>query len=544
MKQHLNPTITILAVLGFFAFISITVWSGVSSDLDIDYDLSPVISKEEASAAAVDFIQSHQKIVTNKSFVSFQTQKQLSGYLNKNNLAATYNKNYDDNFPVDFFQVEIKDPSGQRYLVDVHMKTSKIIGWMKVPPMEKKHTSYEINLAKSYIQTMGLNPDEFTAILQTSSGSQITFENRNKQIGESYLEVHISVYEDKVSSFQAKFNVPESYQIWMSEQDRSTSRMSIISLVISLLMIFTAAFFAIKYRRQISFSRGLLLTFIFLATSVIHNINNYPAYKAIFAVDQNSESMITVNIILSIGITFVMAAVVYLSLVTGDGLWRKDEKNLWPRWKDSFYGDHVIRSMGIGYLFCLIILGFQRIMFYVGENFFDVWSVNDPMFSNHNIWIPMLFPLLAWAAAISEEAIYRLLGIILFKKLVKNTFLAVLIPSMIWAMGHTQYPIYPAYTRFIEVTILGLIFGCILLKHGFITAIFTHVSVNSILMGLSLMGVPGGAAHSLTGLLYMTSPALAAYIIFLLHLNFNKGNATLSKLNPQTVVHSDPEEQK
>lgn len=539
MKQHINPMIIILAILGFSAFIWITVWAGVTSDIDIEF--SPVISKEEASQAAENFL-SKQEINTKDSFVSLQTQKQLSGYLNKNSLTAKYQNSYNDQHPIDFFQVEITDLLSQRYLVDVHMNSRKIIGWMKVPQMDKEHTSYEIKIAESYLQKRGIETAELTTVHQADASPQIIFKSKNKKIGESFLEWRISVHEDQVTSFQGKFNIPESFQMWLNDQDRSTSRMSIFSLIVSLLMTFTAIFFAIKYRKQISFSRGLLLTFTFLVASVIHNINNYPAYKAIFAVMENSESIIILNLILSIAITLAMAAVVYLSLVTGDGLWRREGRNLWPRWKDLNYGNHVIRSMGIGYLFCLIILGFQRFMFFVGESYFDVWSVSDPSFSNHNIWIPMLFPLLAWAAAISEEAIYRLFGIIIFKKLFKNTFIAVLIPSMIWAMGHTQYPIYPAYTRFIEVTILGLIFGYILLKHGFITAIFTHVSVNSILMGLSLMGIPGGAVHSLIGLLYMASPALVAYVIYLLHINFKKAGASQSDSSSQLVSH--PEEQR
>src|SRR5690606_18822517 len=159
----------------------------------------------------------------------------------------------------------------------------------------------------------------------------------------------------------------------------------------------------------------------------------------------------------------------------------------WARWKEAGYGKHVVAAMGRGHLGCLFILGVQSFMFFIGEHYFGVWATNDPLFSNYNLLYPLLFPLLAWGGALPEEAVYRLFGIILLKKLFRSTAVAVLLTSMIWAIGHTSYPIFPAYTRFVEVTVLGLIFGWVFLKYGFITAVFAHAAVDSILMGFSLM---------------------------------------------------------
>ncbi|WP_242403816.1 CPBP family glutamic-type intramembrane protease [Paenibacillus pini] len=64
----------------------------------------------------------------------------------------------------------------------------------------------------------------------------------------------------------------------------------------------------------------------------------------------------------------------------------------------------------------------------------------------------------------------------MMKKIVRNTFIACLIPTLIWALGHTLYPIYPVISRPIELTIVGLIFSLIFLRHGYITVMFSHVS--------------------------------------------------------------------
>src|SRR5690606_17572507 len=137
----------------------------------------------------------------------------------------------------------------------------------------------------------------------------------------------------------------------------------------------------------------------------------------------------------------LMAAAVYLSFVAGDAMWSKRGKSNWAVWSDADFGSRVLTAMVRGYLLCLFILGVQAVMFSVAERHFHVWAVNDPADSVYNYFWPALFPLLAWAAAISEEAVYRLFGIALFKKLTRSTFLAVCIPSVFWALGHTAYPI-------------------------------------------------------------------------------------------------------
>lgn len=519
MGQRLQQSnLILLAIIGFISYLIIHVWTVSNSDMDLQ--IQQVISKQEAQHTAEAFLQMEHQIQPIDSFVTYQAAKELHGYLNKNQLSATYDSQYSKQFPIDYYQIELIGPMEQTYLIDVHMINSTILGWAQMTTRSNS-SSRDLEIAKAYMETKDFDLTEFIP-LTNELNQTIIFENQNLTIGEAVFQIHIQVHNGNIIAFHTIFKVPPSYLEWLQEQDQSTSIMSRFSLFISLIMTFIAAWMAIKYRKHISFSRGLLLTFVFLTTSVIHNFNMYPAYKATFSGQTDSDAMILFYLVLSNAITIAMALLVYLALVTGDTLWRLENQPLWKRWRDRLFGEHVLSAMGNGYLFAIIILGIQQVIFFIGGEFLGVWSIHDPLFSNYNIWIPLFFPLLAWAAAISEEAIYRLFGIIIFKKLIKNTFIAVLIPSMIWAMGHTQYPIYPAYTRFIEVTILGLIFGFILLKYGFITAIFAHVSVNSILMGLSLMGIPGGVFHSLIGLFYIASSAIIAFIIFNLHRHFWK----------------------
>ncbi|MNM79958.1 Sporulation-killing factor biosynthesis protein SkfC [compost metagenome] len=126
---------------------------------------------------------------------------------------------------------------------------------------------------------------------------------------------------------------------------------------------------------------------------------------------------------------------------------------------------------------------------------------------------PWLFPLVAWTAGIGEEAVYRLFGIPMLKKIFRSTWIASLISSLIWAFGHTLYPIYPVISRPIELAFIGLIFSFIFLRSGFITVLFAHVIFDSVLMGLSLM-IMGDIGNILTGIVYILLPAIVGSLIY------------------------------
>jgi hypothetical protein len=76
------------------------------------------------------------------------------------------------------------------------------------------------------------------------------------------------------------------------------------------------------------------------------------------------------------------------------------------------------------------------------------------------------------------------------------------------------------YSRVIELTVLGLLFSFVFLKYGFITVIFAHAIMDSILMGLSLLSL--GSVNFLAGLLHIAMPAMIAYVIYTLHHRFKK----------------------
>lgn len=514
IKPRWNRYLLLLALIGVILYASIAVFYGEESEESV----GPSISKQQASAAAVAFLKSRFNLHTPETFVVYQTDKTLSGYLQKENLWSEFDNKYSQAFPIEYYQVAVWDSSAKEsYQVDVNYENSSIRGWTKAPREAGAQSDRQaaIALAKKEISDRGLNSEQFQLVGDAVPDTKLVFENKAGQPGELKLRLAVEAGGNQVEAFIPTFVVPDTYMEWQDRQDASASQMTWISIALNFLITLTAAAYMIRHRKKIDYRRGVLFTVIFTVISFINNINMYPAYKAMGGNETSAFEIMFQQIFLGI-VTLLLGVSMYVSLAAGSLMWQRSGRQLWPFWQEESFGKDVYFAMGRGYLLCLLLLGIQQVLFYIAETKFDMWSVSDPADSPLNMLQPGLFPTLAWVAALSEEATFRLFGIILFKKLVKSDFVAILLPSIIWAAGHTQYPIYPVYTRLIEVSILGIVFGYAFLKFGFFTAIFAHACMDSILMGMSLFSL-GETGLTLLGFGYMALPALIACGIAWLH---------------------------
>ncbi|NEW08499.1 CPBP family intramembrane metalloprotease [Paenibacillus sp. SYP-B3998] len=520
LQPRLNRLLLLLACIGIVMYVGVNALYGLRAEETTSTE-NPSITKQQAADSAVQFITDRYGAHSPKAFVVYQSKKGRSGYLQKENLSEAYAKKYGERFPIDYYQVSVVDPvSKLHYEVEVNYTNAKIIGWSETNTVSTAMSKQKADiLAKQEIRSQGLNPDDFIAIEkpadQEAIGTTLFYEKQTDPVGKAKLQVRLDFNDKALIGFNILFSVPASYQAWLDQQDRSAAIMTWISMGFTLLMSLAAIIYAIKFRKQIDFRRGLLLTLIFITIYITNNINMYPAFKSMAGSVNGDMATLVASLFMNL-VTMLLGISLYLALAAGNGLWESIGSRPWPSWKERAFGQEAFYGMGRGYLLALFILGVQQVLFYAGEVNFDVWAVNDPSDSMLNMLEPRLFPLMAWVAAISEEATYRLLGIMLFKKLFRSNFIAIIVPSIIWAASHTQYPIYPVYTRLIEVTIIGIILGYVFLKYGFITAVFAHACMDSILMGMSLFSL-GRVTDVLAGIFYIALPALVGLALAWLH---------------------------
>ncbi|MBW7455163.1 CPBP family intramembrane glutamic endopeptidase [Paenibacillus sepulcri] len=512
-----------LGVIGIIIYLLVQVVPQTSESF-FDSGSKKVIAKSKAEQISEDFALQQFKQLPESIHAVHQSDSMLYGYLSKEKQTDTYDKKYDSRFPTDTFQVTAAMPDGSQIFIYVHMQDAKVVGWNQYKEI---HTTIPqatqiSDAAMKYAVSQGFKANELSMTKADPETGRISYKVNGYTIGESQLMLAMRTEKTSdgaliIAEYKPGFTVPASYSSYVQVQQKLASFLSLLgSILLSFVLFVIAIVYAALYRKHSSFTRGIVLTLLFLVMYLANDFNLMDGLLASAGEDPNAMAYAAINVGITCVVTIVMGIAVYFSLVGGDALWNSMGKRMWPRMGEEGYGDHVWRSMWLGYLIAFLLLGLQTVIFIVLVNVTGAWSTSDVTQSPYNLGILWIFPMLAWCAAISEEALYRFFGIGLFKKWFNNTFVASLIPTIIWALGHVTYPIFPSTTRLLELTVIGLIFSFMFLRYGFLTVVFAHAVFDSIMMAISLIftGTPG---NIIMGIVYILLPIPIAWGLRYLH---------------------------
>ena len=102
----------------------------------------------------------------------------------------------------------------------------------------------------------------------------------------------------------------------------------------------------------------------------------------------------------------------------------------------------------------------------------ETLSSTVPAFSAINV---------GFTACLTEELTYRVLGLYVFQRMVKNFWLANLLQAAAWAFMHSNYPQEPPYARGLELTVIGILYGAVLKRYGIVACMLSHNMIDSFL---------------------------------------------------------------
>jgi membrane protease YdiL (CAAX protease family) len=490
------------ACLIVYVFIEIVPMFGAIQEGEYS---KPAITKAEAGELASSFAAEQTGLAIKKAKAVHQSDKLLNGYLSKEELLPSYNEQYDASFPTDTYQVELAFQAGGRGFVYVHMESGEIVAWNLFIGDEELSDTEKNELIQSFLLAKNFRAGELTDGKLVENGEWIG-KPTGFSIGEAKLGLELAALsvdgKPVITKYKPAFIAPADYRSYVKNQDAIAGFLTGFGyMFMSFVLFVLAVIYAVLYRRFTSFKYGIWLTIIFFITYIIMNLNILDGIRASLGENPGSDQMVMFTAIFTVFLTIPMAASVYISIVAGDGLWKAQGRSVWPRFGQRGYGQYVWRSMGLSYMFAVILFAVQAIIFLVLHFTIGTWGTSDVTQSPYNMGVLWLMPVLAWAAAISEEAVFRFFGIGLFRRWFKNTFAAALLPTLFWALGHVMYPFYPATTRLFELMIIGLLFSFIFVRYGFITAMFTHAIFNSVAVGMSLLTV-GSAANIISAIFF------------------------------------------
>jgi hypothetical protein len=476
------------------------------------------IAETEAEEAAVRFAEESFGGAYEPAGTVHQIRDRLYGYLSKEDLGEAYDERFGAQYPVETWQVELHGDGGSVLYVHVHMKSGEIVAWNEVSGGGRAREFGAASLAaRAFAIERGYAERELHLRGLPDDGA-VVFDVTGQRIGEARLTLRIRVVQAEdgavlVNAFKPEFEVPEAYTRYVDRQERISTYLNFGGYMgLSFVLFVIAVVYAALLRGWTSFRRGLLLSGIFLAFYLVNDISMFDGIRASFGEVKNAGQAAVFATAFQVLFTSGIAVAVWFAFVGGDGLWRSMGYNLWMRRGEPGFGADVWQAVKIGYCAAFALLGLQAVIFLVMERGFGIWTSADVTQSPLNFRWVMAFPLLAWCAAISEEAMYRLFGIGLFRRWFRNTAAASVIPTIVWALGHVAYPIYPWPTRLIELTIIGLLFCWLFVRYGFAAALFAHAVFDLVLMATSLIFL-GGADRILAGIFYIVHPVGVAWLI-------------------------------
>lgn len=306
-----------------------------------------------------------------------------------------------------------------------------------------------------------------------------------KEQGGAKLLIGATISGNEIRAFyRGALDIPEKFQRYIGNQLSFGEYLYSCYFIVFIILIVWSISIVIKRKHTLAIRLSkkwyLYLAAFFFANYVVDIFNNaqsliigYPTSVSLSLFIGNYLVKLLINIIF-LSVIFIMPALAGESLHSETAGSNKYSSFL-HYIKSTFYSRSVTKSIIFGYILFFIILGFQAIIFYFGQRYLGVWKEWIKLTQFSSAYLPFLTAFVVGAnASLSEEVIFRLFGINLGKRYLKNTVLAVVLISLIWGFGHSRYAIFPIWFRGIELTLVGLLFGFIFIRYGLLPLIVAH----------------------------------------------------------------------
>jgi len=358
-----------------------------------------------------------------------------------------------------------------------------------------------VTLAKQKVIAQGVDikayelKEDNVAEQKNRTDYQFIWEKQNYAIDDAHLRYGVSIYGDTTGSFAKYLDIPEQFVRDLKKEVSFGRVLSMITLVL-IFLLFIAAIVTLviqfKYDK-VNWKFGLFFGVSVCLLAITDFVNNIPLLWNAYPDTSSKAVFLSVSMGSALIGSLMIGLLIFLFGASGESLSReviKSREGLFDFiWNKKTKDKDLVSPFVIGYCLGFIFLGYVTLFYVIGTKFFNIWMPPEVEYSNMlGTTLPFLFPLtVAVSASVSEEFMFRLFSISFFKKYFKRTWLAVLIPAVIWAFAHSNYPVFPAYVRGIELTIAGVVFGIAFLRYGLATALIAHFVIDAALVGLPLI---------------------------------------------------------
>ncbi|MDD5746015.1 MAG: CPBP family intramembrane metalloprotease, partial [Candidatus Omnitrophica bacterium] len=361
-------------------------------------------------------------------------------------------------------------------------------------------------LAERYAQALGLDlsgyelKEQNTKQQKNRTDYSFVWEKSNYVLGEARLRVGIGIYGDTLGYFSRFLDVPEAFTREL-QTELSLGQVLSIATMVFMFLLFLAAIvmIIIQFKKDAvdwKFGCGFGLGIILLSAGDF--FNNLPLLWSAYPDTMSLRVFFLISAGTALIAALLIGLLIFLFGSAGESLSREIFPSRMPliealRGKSLPVGQ-LVSPVVVGYSLGFLFLGYITVFYLVGTRWLHIWMPPETEYSNMlGAYLPFIYPLtIAAGAAISEEFMFRLFSISFLKKIGKFTWPAIIIPAAIWAFAHSNYPVFPAYVRGIELTVAGIVFGVVFIRYGLEAVIIAHFIIDAALVGLPLLRSTNG----------------------------------------------------
>lgn len=396
-----------------------------------------------------------------------------------------------------------KESQKEEYRLTVSSKTGEVISYWHVlddaasrPPVEEqaakeKALAFLQNVFHYDLKDWAFH-EESRSKFDNRVEHKFKWEKKNVYVpwssqekGGGKLLTTVTVSGNEILSFvKQTFLVPEQFDRYIEGQKESGRNLSLLGHVCSI-ALFMAAIWILQVRRNHLCMNATKFLYVYLSLllfllTIAASFNNAQDYLFSYPTTQSFLSYFLRQGIYELIDRFLFYGCFIIPSLSGELLRyenfpKKPWMSFFQNMSTSFLTRPVAKLIFLGYGFAIIMFGFQTLIFELGYRYCGVWVEQEHLSMYSTAYFPFFVILVvALSAGVTEETFYRLFGVNLVYNFTKNTFLAFLIPSVIWGLGHTGYLVFPFWFRGLEVTLLG-IFTCFVYRSfGLLAVIVQH----------------------------------------------------------------------
>ncbi|MBF0511172.1 MAG: CPBP family intramembrane metalloprotease [Candidatus Omnitrophica bacterium] len=319
--------------------------------------------------------------------------------------------------------------------------------------------------------------------------------DKNKEKGYAKLLTTVTVTGHEILRFnKRKFDIPDGFNRYVDNLKATGQNLVLVFRIFYLALLTFAIMSVVNRKNQVvmrvvkRFYIGIgIAIFVLMALEVF---NSYQDILFDYPTTQSLSNFIIRQFIQSIINPFFIALGFILPALAGESLRyevcsQRKNHGILSALLSSFCSVHVARQIFIGYIAALVVLGAQSVIFNLGFKYCGVWDELSWLAQASTATLPAFTALvIGFQASFSEEAMFRLFAINLFRKYKLPMAFAVFCAALIWGFGHTGYEIFPMWFRGLEVTCIGIIMGIFYLRYGLVCVVVAHFLIDAFLCNI------------------------------------------------------------